>query len=172
MFLPALLVVVWAAICNGCFTKSCTDMGCISALSVTLRTSDGSWPEGAYDVALSVDGVETVCSFRLPEKLPSSAGASTGLNCGTDVRFEIRPESQCEMGCDVNTCWQGCRPIPGKFVQAISVNGTPSQIELSVVRDGQEILAKHVDPNYQETFPNGPECGPACRHATLEFAIP
>jgi hypothetical protein len=173
MRLPAVLsIVAWAAINRGCVARSCTEMGCMSGLNSELRTADGSWVDGTYDLSVRADGVETACSFRLPERLPSFPGASTSIDCGPNVTFEIRSEMSCESGCDGNACWQGCKPIEGRFIQAISMSGTPSRVDLTLVRDGQELVVQHVEPAYREVFPNGPECGGGCRQASLEFTVP
>jgi hypothetical protein len=171
--LPAVLfTVAWAVSSRGCVSRSCTDMGCGNGLGATLRTVDGSWPDGTYELSIRADGVETACSFRLPERLPSPPGALTDIDCGPGVRFEIRPETQCESGCDGNACWQRCTPIEGKFVQQLSIDGTPSRLDVSLARDGQELVVRHVEPMYRDVFPNGPECGPGCRQASLELAVP
>jgi hypothetical protein len=76
------------------------------------------------------------------------------------------------MGCENNACWQQCTPIAGKFDAFLYVSGAPSRIDITLVRDGQTILAEKKEITYQDSYPNGPECGPACRTAALEYAVP
>jgi hypothetical protein len=170
--LAACAAVAWAAQSTGCTARSCTEMACLDGFTATFRTSNGAWPDGAYELVLRADQVETTCRFRLPEMLPAALGASTGLDCGGAVRATLHHESTCQSGCNGEACWQGCTPIPDKFVLDVSLSGTPSRIEISLLRDGKELAGDKTEPKYRVLFPNGPECGGACRQGSMEFAIP
>jgi hypothetical protein len=157
----------------GCETRTCTEIGCTNSLGVELRTATGAWTDGVYELAVRADDrVVGACSFRLPEQLPDPPGQSAGFPCGENIRFVISYEAKCEMGCDGNACWQTCTPIPGKFESRLSVTGTPARFAFTLVRDGHTILAEDIQPAYRDVYPNGPECGGACRQATLEYAVP
>lgn len=157
----------------GCATHVCTARGCMPQLSATLRTPTGAWPNGVYELAVRTDdGLEGVCMLRLPEQLPDPPGKVEGTRCGTNIQFALSSESECQMGCDGTACWQKCTPIPGKFVGRLTVDSTPPRIALKLVRDGTDVLVEDVAPAYQDVYPNGPECGGACRQAALEYTLP
>jgi hypothetical protein len=159
---------------TGCMeTRECTAIGCTDQLGVELRTATGAWADGLYELTVRADDqLAGSCTLRIPEQLPEPPGQVVSMPCGNGARFELSHQSQCEMGCDGNACWQKCTPIPGKFQSRLAIQGTPARFELTLLRDGETILAQKVEPAYGDVYPNGPECGGACRQATLEYAVP
>jgi hypothetical protein len=153
-------------------THACTEIGCSDGLSIELRTPTGSWTDGIYEVALRADDKLASCTLRIPEQLPDPPGKVVDTSCGNGVRLNLSSVTQCEMGCDSKACWQKCTPIPGQFESHLAVTGTPARIGLTVVRDGATLLAEEVEPAYRDAYPNGPECGGACKQATLEYTVP
>jgi hypothetical protein len=157
----------------GCVTHECTLRGCTDGLGIEFRTPTGAWTNGVYELAVHIDGqLAGSCTLRVPEQLPDPPGKVFPMPCGTNIEFNISSQSACENGCDGNACWQKCTPIPGKYESRLAVRGTPARIGLALVRDGETILAEDVEPAYAEVYPNGPECGGACRQATLEYTVP
>lgn len=170
---PLVLVAVTIAAAGCIETHECTAIGCSDQLGVELRTATGAWTDGVYELTVRTDDqLAGTCILRLPEQLPDPPGKVFGAPCGNGVRFDFSSESQCEMGCNGSACWQKCTPIPGKFLSRLAVTGTPALFELTILRDGETILAQKVAPAYREVYPNGPECGGACRQATLEYSVP
>jgi hypothetical protein len=168
----AVLAVLMTA-APGCVTRECTAIGCTDQLGVELRTATGAWADGVYELTVRTDDqLAGSCTLRIPEQLPDPPGQVVSMPCGNGVRFELSHQSQCEMGCDGNACWQKCTPIPGKFQSRLATPGTPARFELTLLRDGETILAQNVEPAYREVYPNGPECGGACRQARLEYMVP
>jgi len=159
---------------TGCFeTHYCTMRGCMDQLGVELRTATGAWANGVYELTVRTDDqLAGGCTLRLPEQLPDPPGKVFGVPCGNGVRFDFMSEGKCETGCDGTACWQKCEPIPGKYQSRLAVTGTPARFQLSVVRDGETVLDQEVEPAYRDVYPNGPECGGACRQATLEYTVP
>lgn len=47
----------------------------------------------------------------------------------------------------------------------------PTTVALEVTVEGDLVLSESVMPDYEETFPNGPDCG-VCRSASVEFVLP
>ena len=167
------LIVAMLALASLDCTKVCTAIGCSHQLSAKLTTATGAWIDGAYEISVRADdqAAET-CKFRIPEQLPDAPGKGDFLSCGNGVRFNIVSQAQCQQACNANACWQSCTPIPGKFDARLVITGTPARIELTLVRDGQAILEEKLEPAYQDVYPNGDECGGACRQASLDFTIP
>ena len=170
---PLVLAALTIAV-TGCIeTHECTAIGCMDQLGVELRTATGAWKDGVYELTVRTDDqLAGTCILRLPEQEPAPPGKVFGTPCGNDLRFDFSSESQCEMGCNGGTCWQKCTPIPGKFRSRLTVTGTPAMLEFTLVRDGETLLAQKVEPAYREVYPNGVECGGACRQATLEYSVP
>jgi hypothetical protein len=166
----ALFTVIFA----GCVTShECTEIGCMSQVSITLRTPTGAWSAGLYELMVRTDTqVEGSCAFRLPEQLPDVPGNVTSIPCGLGIGVEITPEVDCQMGCNGDSCWQGCTPIPGKFLVTVSMGSTPARVDLTLSRDGTAILVETAEPVYKDVYPNGPECGSACHQASLEYTLP
>ena len=170
---PLVLATLTIAVAGCIETRECTGIACMDQLGVELRTATGAWIDGVYELTVRTDDQHAgTCTLRLPEQVPDPPGKVYGTPCGNGVRFDFSSESQCEMGCSGGTCWQKCTPIPGKFRSRLAVTGTPTTLELTLVRDGETILAQKVEPAYVEVYPNGPECGGACRQATLEYTVP
>ena len=170
---PLALAVLMTAAASCVETHECTAIGCADQLGVELRTATGAWTDGVYELTIRVDDqVAGSCTLRIPEQLPDPPSKVFGMPCGNGVRFDFISESKCEMGCDGTACWQKCTPIPGKYQSRLAVTGTPARFELTLVRDGETILAPKVEPAYRAVYPNGPECGDACRQATLEYTVP
>lgn len=65
-----------------------------------------------------------------------------------------------------------CQPIDGKFVEAITIEGTPGSIEIQQTVGGTVIFDQTVAPTYQTNQPNGPGCGPICHQAGAAWTIP
>ncbi|WP_437925236.1 hypothetical protein WMF37_40215 [Sorangium sp. So ce291] len=63
-------------------------------------------------------------------------------------------------------------PIPGQFVQGITVHGTPARVDVVVRRDGAAVGERSFTPEYQTSTPNGEGCGPACRGDAQEWELP
>ena len=169
LLLPVLMMAI-----TGCIeTRECTLVGCADQLGVELRTATGAWTDGLYELTVGTEDQRAGrCILRIPEQLPDLPGKVFGEPCGNGVRFAFMSESTCESGCDGTSCWQKCTPIPGKYLSQVAVTGTPARLELTLVRDGETILAQNVEPTYREVYPNGPECGGACRQATVEYTVP
>lgn len=170
----SLLILAALALTSAdCVTKACTEIACSDHFSAKFTTATGAWIDGRYELAVRADDrpVDT-CSFRIPDQLPDGSGKGAFVRCGDGVQLNIVSQSQCQMGCDAGACWQSCTPIPGKFDGHLTIRGTPSRVELALVRDSQPILEETVNVTYEAVYPNGPECGGACRQASREIVVP
>ena len=66
------------------------------------------------------------------------------------------PAAFTETNCTVTRC----DPIPGQFVETITVAGTPGQVHAWQYVDDVAILDAAAAPSYEDYCPNGPECEP------------
>jgi hypothetical protein len=169
----ALAFTAVAVALGGCVAShECTEIGCMSQVSITMRTPTGAWADGLYELTVGTDTqLAGRCTFLLPEQLPMPPGNVLGIACGTGMSFDLAPEVDCHMGCNGDACWQGCTPIPGQFVAHLTVNGTPGRVDLNFTRDTAPILVEMARPTYKDAYPNGPECGPVCRQASMEYML-
>jgi len=145
--------------------KSCTLIGCSDVFVATVRSADGSFSSGAHRIETMVDGVSATCRFTFP--LATAQGGDTVLaQCG-DMTVMVRPEVTC-----TNTATSSqCEPIPGKFIETITLLGTPAQVHVWQYVDDVPILDAAVAPSYMETQPNGPGCGPICQQASASWTL-
>jgi hypothetical protein len=154
----------------GCSTKICTEVACSDGFTATARRADGSFPSGMHRLEATVNGVTHTCTFTFPlQMLPS--GGSAPANCSGSVGVSVSPAVTCtEIRTDQYVS-QKCDPIPGQFVETIFFSGTPAQVHVWQYVDDAAILDAAVAPSYADYFPNGPECGGACRQASASWTL-
>lgn len=128
---------------------ACTEIGCVNGLSLTVPT-DYSWQPGAYVFSLKLDGRTVTCKG----KLPLNACDMPSVNC--DGEGVVITESGCAL------------PSPeAQGFGDIQIESGPQQVAVSVTRDGQTLVEKILMPSYRTARPNGPQCGPECRQASI-----
>jgi hypothetical protein len=125
---------------------SCTDIGCGSGVSVTLTPQSGTWQEGQYTLDLTMDGRKQECTLRIPNDSPTGH-----VSCGGGVRMEFTSNVD-------------------DFVLRVLVDSAPKSLGLSLSRDGTVILAESPTLTYQESHPNGADCG-VCRSTSVDVTV-
>jgi len=153
------VILVCAVIsASGCdvLSKGCTLVGCEDGFTANVRSADGSFPSGAHRIEVLADTASLTCTFAYPFARPGD-----NASCGVDLRVAVWEELACTE--------TQCEPIPGKFYEAITVPGTPAQVHVWQYVDDMAILDAAVAPTYKEVAPNGRECGPICRQATVSW---
>lgn len=159
------------AVASRCTTKECTEIGCSDAFSIVAATADKSWAAGEYALALSVDGNEVSCAYTWPTTPPANGGALS-VQCSPAVTLSVEPETECKETTHGDAVSQSCTPIPGQFTQRLTIQGTPARVDVVLRRDGAVLGERSFTPQYQTWYPNGEDCGPACRGDTQDWAIP
>jgi len=134
---------------QGCAT-TCTDAGCGPSMSLEIRAADGTWPDGVYALELSVDGVAHTCSMTLPDDIPASGGLALS-GCG----LTLSPDQ-----------------VAGQYTLRSWSSSTPRTLSVRVTRDEALLIDETRTVAYEDSRPNGPECGPVCRSATVDFQLP
>lgn len=138
-----------AALAAGCSgDKECTLVGCSDGFSVTALASEGL-RDGSYEVQLMLDGEAVTCSHPQLVAAPQSSGTCTAAGVRSDLLIHNG----------------GAPETESANALAIDIPGTPSQVELRVLHDGQLIGEASYAPTYEALMPNGPECGPLCNRA-------
>lgn len=149
----SLLLAAAAVVVTSCNVgQVCTLVGCSSGVSVTLTSS--AWQDGDYTLELTSDGQREQCSFRVPTIV--NVDSSVPVSCsGGSSRVWL----------DVNG-----RDAHQIVIHA-SVAAEPKVLGLGLSRDGSVVFTHSDMPSYVTSQPNGPDCEPTCRSATLEFSV-
>lgn len=168
---PLVAGLAAVAVASGCVMKQCTEIGCSDSFSIVAATADKRWAAGEYALALSVDGDEVSCAYTWSTTPPANGG-TLFVQCGPTVTLSVEPETECKETTRGDAVSQSCTPIPGQFRQRLTVQGTPARVDVVLRRDGGVVGERSFTPQYQTYHPNGEGCGPACRGATQDWAIP
>jgi hypothetical protein len=162
-------VVLTGGLASGCLrSKMCTEIGCQSQVHVTVTSADGSIPAGSHVLDATVDGVTLSCAFQVPlVVLPG--GGTVGPECPVGLRVSIGQARTCTETVTGTARSLSCVPIPGQFLEDITIVGNPTQISIRLSVDGAVVLDRTETPSYQSTEPNGPGCDPACQQASAEW---
>ena len=152
-----LLAVLFAASLLGCESAGrsgdmCTLIGCIDGLSIDFTRT--SWPVGSYSVQVIQDGKPAAtCMAKLPFEPSGSAGQCDATNLTLGTSGQALPASQ-------------------QALTGLRINGTPTKVQIVMLRNGALELSTEVTPTYQTSTPNGAKCGPTCTQSHVKIAIP
>lgn len=132
---------------GGSSGRDCTAIGCNSNLTVEFSYRD----QGAYEVQLLLDGAAVLCKTTIP--LPK--GNSTPCS-RSDVLLGL---SGSEL------------PVAQQSVGPLIVTSFPTNVKMTVMRDGTPLGSRTYDVQYKVTpGPNGPGCEPIeCKSAQVSF---
>ncbi len=129
--------------------RACTEIGCVDAFTLTLRTSDGSAPVGDHTIDLQVDKLSLLCTFSI-----------LGIPSDTTVR------------CSPRVTVHLSSTIAGRFVEQVSVMGSPAAVRIIQRLGDVVLLDRSFSPAYRKTQPNGPGCDPICNQTQQEIELP
>jgi hypothetical protein len=107
---------------------------------------------GQYTIEVLADGVEHVCTASLP--LASCDVVAGVAACDA---FALNPP----------IC--SSPPPEGNRLDSLTLEGSPASVSVTIRRDGMKIASQTFSPTYDGVAPNGVECGPICRHATVSM---
>lgn len=123
-------------------SQSCTDIGCASGLTLSVRRAAGTWADGDYVLRAGIER----CSFSIPRDLPA-VGSIARPSCG------------------------GASVLLGNSGLELSLTTTPKTFAVELTLDGAPILSENSTPSYVESQPNGPDCGPVCRQGSIDLMV-
>jgi hypothetical protein len=127
---------------------ACTEIGCIDGLSLTVPP-DYHWGTGDYVFSFTLDGRAVTCTGALPLKECGEAS----MSCDGD---------------DVMITESGCALLPEAHgFGNVYIASSPTKIQVKVTRNGAVLMDKKMTPRYRDTHPNGAQCEPQCRQATV-----
>lgn len=156
---------------SGCqvFERSCTEIGCGDQASLTLATADRKWPAGAYRFRYTLPDAVITCEVSVPEQLPARTSISARCSSGS---MHLAPHAVCVESRTADAVTQSCSPADGELIGSVSFDGTPSNVGIQVERHGVVILDKEERFAYASLRPNGPDCEPLCRQASVSVLVP
>lgn len=151
-----LLGMAWlAAACDGEPEPdggSCTEAGCVDALSLSIEADSGLFTAGSYEVAL--DG-ETICTFRVSDDLEECASGHCVAEESCNALYLV-----------------GYQDDGMSDLVSIMLETMQGPIAVEVRLEGGVLLSETVAPTYQTVQPNGPDCGPVCQQANETLVVP
>lgn len=144
-------IAIATALCSlaGCetSTRSCSMIGCADGLTVEFQTA--SWPQGAWQVDVKTPTETRTCTATLP--LPPS-GAST-----------------CSDKLMLMTSGSALAVTEHKLI-GVQLPDAPSEVTVTVTRNGTKVAEKTLKPTYKKSQPNGSACEPICTQAGDKLA--
>jgi hypothetical protein len=164
----AALAAVAAGGCSS--TKSCTEIGCASGFTATVRRADGSFPTGMHRLEITADRSIFTCTFMFAGQADPAAPLTATCQIGAGV--QVAQSRTCmDVAVPGGAITQECVPIPGQFDETISLSGTPSRVDVRQYVDDVAILDVGLDVSYQQFQPNGAGCEPVCRQASVSWTL-
>ena len=132
---------------------ACTLIGCQDGLQVQLQRS-GPWPAGEYTLQVMLDDQPAVsCAVSLP-----FASVTTAATCSSaDVQLQTSGQA---LSADQHA------------LTAVWIRSTPAKARLVLQHNTATLLDQTLQPTYQTSRPNGPDCKPECTQATASVAVP
>lgn len=139
----------------GCESEGtqCTLIGCQDGLQVQLQHSS-QWPTGDYTVQVTLDNQPPVsCTVSLP-----FASVTAAATCSSaDVQLQTAGQA---LSADQHA-------LTGLWIRT-----TPAKVQLVLQHNTATLLDQTLQPTYQTSRPNGPDCEPECTQATASVAVP
>ena len=178
------LMTLAAATGGSCrITKSCTEIGCISGLTIRVRSDH--WPPGSYLFELTTDRGNFECRFEQGDPASEGAAGASGAassspvvgadrTSGGTTTSGTRPGAGVPPACVSTSDTESEVVPPGLFLSdtvEIGFQTTPSEVILVVFHDESEVRRKVVQPAYTRVFPNGRDCDEGCLQASEDVAI-
>lgn len=156
--------------CSTTVSKTCGLVGCLDQASLAIHPDDSPWMDGAYQLILQADNDTFTCSFRIPDALPGR-GSLPVIDCTPKLSIGLEEDWQCTSENDGGANSHTCMKIADHYTLRAALSGMPASVAIALERDGSAQIDESVKPSYQDSYPNGPECGGACKYASLDFVF-
>jgi hypothetical protein len=139
--------------------------------TLTFRTDDNEWPAGSYTLTLDYGAEHASCTFSVPDDLPENGSVGV-VTCTQPWMASLNYEVMCVEHRNGDSVGQSCTPIPDQYYLSVTLSGTPDSVTVLLERDDEPLLEETHALSYAESRPNGPECDPLCRQASVEIRVP
>ena len=131
--------------------RVCTEIGCSDGLMLNVDP-DYEWKWGFYEFSFLMEGRSVFCKGQLPLK---KCEEGPSFRCSSDI-VQIG-----ESGCAL--------PASAHGIAMIQINDNPRRVLIRVKRGGENVITRTLNPEYKESMPNGPGCGPVCTSASYNL---
>lgn len=129
-------------------TQACTAIGCVDGLQIAFQAA--SWPAGKWQVTAQTPTGARTCTVTLP-----FASVDPGVQC----------DAQVQLGTSGSAL-----PAANHSLVGLTLPDTPTQVTVTVSRDGQQLASQVFSPTYKTSRPNGPKCDPECTQASATLS--
>jgi hypothetical protein len=165
------MIAAWVGFsAAACSSRVCTLIGCYDTFTASVKRADGSFPVGMHRLEVLQDGVTQMCTFTFAESAPGIGGA-TAVCPSSALSVMVANAETCVETHTGSSVSYRCDPIAGQFIETITLMGTPAQVHVWQYVDDVAIVDAAAAPSYADHFPNGPECGGACRQASASWTM-
>lgn len=152
---------------DGGTTRACTEIGCYDAATITTKLSAAGAPLGTHSFALEIDGTPQTCTVEFASETEMAQGQCTG-----DASLMFGPAMQGKEETMDGVVSYTEEPIPGEFRWLLTLPGQPAKVHVIHTSAGATILDQTASLVYTEHRPNGPDCEPVCKSASVEWTGP
>ena len=130
---------------------ACPMIGCLDGFTIEI-SPDYRWKQGDYQFDFIIDGKNLSCKGRLPFS-----------SCEQQIKCSGEGVLITESGCML--------PAEGHGYGNISLSSSPKYVALTIKRSGFIIGKSDWHPDYKISTPNGKQCEPTCRQATVSIKL-
>ena len=155
MTLSLVTLLTCMFVLSGCSGTTCSTQGCGTTLEIEFEESNTEpWSDGVWSVSVRTSGEELgTCELELPV-----GSAPPNPNCSGDLYLHAAQDGE------------SLERVVSSFRSA-RADALPEEITVRLERDGQLVSEQDIEPDYQTYRPNGPECAPECRSATIPYSF-
>ena len=144
-FSASALLTAWLATgCAATESKACTMLGCVDGFDVAFPDQPSA--AGTWSVVVKTPKDTRTCTVKVP-----FAGIDPGVVCSGDLQL--------------NTSGSALAASQHR-ISGVHLADTPTQVTVTVQRDGAKVAEQAFAPAYKSSTPNGPGCGPTCSNAS------
>ena len=155
-------------------TLTCTGASCEDRAAVEITGPADAWVAGPYTLDVRLTG-EHHCTFAMPARV-LVPGTSVPLECapslgtvGLSPVYQSQAVTACLPRSDAGA--PSC-PAQSYRIAIVRTDASANRVEIRLARGGDVLLDEARPFDYEVLQPNGPECGPTCRLATVPFTLP
>jgi hypothetical protein len=152
---------------GGDTSRTCTEIGCGDAATITTKLSPAGAPLGTHSFALEVDGAPQTCNVDFKTETETAYAECSG---GASLLFGPAMQGK-EQSMDGVVSYTE-EPIPGEFRWQLTLQGQPAKVHVVHSHGSSTILDQTADLTYTDHRPNGPHCEPVCKSASVEWKGP
>lgn len=151
-------------------------MFCEDSLAVVIDGAAGAWANGSYTLDMQLARTHR-CVFELPGAL--AANESVALACtpelassfgagATLLRLGPSEAGPCPAPDSGDSGDSACS---ARYRIEVRTSAAPTDVAVRLAAGNTPLLDQTRSPAYAILQPNGPECGPTCRNATIELTL-